>query len=380
MLTASPARTRSSFVRDLSSAEEAVKHGVSSGRASAAKSAWICWERFCIELALDPLLQTIESKVPILQVFAQRLRSGAIAPKGNPLRSRTVEDYLRHIGQAFLNVGAEDPRNNSAKQHDFRLKRMFSGWKRGDPSANRVKPIPIQVLRNIMFVASQSTNPIIQRTADMIVLAFFFLLRPGEYTCSPSDTQPFDLKSVQLFLGDTRLDLLTATNAQLSCATFASLTFELQKNGVTGEVIGLAGSGDQLLCPVKTLIRIVTNLRLSNAGPDTPLSSVAHNNRWKNITPTMISTTIKQAVTFLGPSLGFQAKDVSARCLRAAGANALLNARVDPNIISLIGRWRSDEMLRYLTCQNRELMKDYARNMLTSGTYSLIPNQLVPME
>ena len=37
-------------------------------------------------------------------------------------------------------------------------------------------------------------------------------------------------------------------------------------------------------------------------------------------------------------------------------------------------------MLRYLTCQNRELMKDYARNMLTSGTYSLIPNQLVPME
>jgi hypothetical protein len=93
----------------------------------------------------------------------------------------------------------------------------------------------------------------------------------------------------------------------------------------------------------------------------------------------MISKTIKQAVTFLGPTLGFVATDVSARCLRAAGANALLNARVDPEIISLIGRWRSDQMLRYLTLQNSTIMKDFARRMLESGNYTLIPNQLVPM-
>ena len=91
----------------LSSAEEAVKHGVSSGRANAAKSAWICQEKFCVELALDPLLQTIESKVAILQVFAQSLQSGEIAPKGNPIRSRTVEKYLQHV------MGAKDLRKNS---------------------------------------------------------------------------------------------------------------------------------------------------------------------------------------------------------------------------------------------------------------------------
>ena len=256
---------------------------------------------------------------------------------------------------------------------------MFSGWKKADPPPNRVKPIPIQVLRNIMFVASNSNHPVLERTADMIVLAFFFLLRPGEYTASPSDTTPFDFRSVQLFLGDQRLDMLLSTDDQLRCATFVSLTFTMQKNGVPNEVVGQGLSGDQLLCPVKTMVRIILALRRAHATPTTLLSSVHHNNRWKPITPTMITFTIKQAVTFLGPSIGFLASDVSARCLRAAGANALLNAKVDPTIISLIGRWRSDEMLRYLSVQNKSIMKDYARRMLHSGNYTLIPNQLVPM-
>jgi hypothetical protein len=47
----------------------------------------------------------------------------------------------------------------------------------------------------------------------MIGLGFFFLLRPGEYTDSPSDTSPFQLQDVQLFNGQLRLDLITASDA-----------------------------------------------------------------------------------------------------------------------------------------------------------------------
>ena len=169
-------------------------------------------------------------------------------------------------------MGANDPRLNNAQNIDFRLQRMFSGWKKKDPPPNRVKPVPIQVIRNILFVASNSNNALVQRTADMIVLAFYFLLRPGEYTASPSDTIPFDFKSVQLFLGGQRLDLTTSTDAQLQCSTFVSLTFTLQKNGVQGEVVGLGLSGDPMLCPVKAMIRIITQLRRSNASPNTLVS------------------------------------------------------------------------------------------------------------
>ena len=81
----------------------------------------------------------------------------------------------------------------------------------------------------------------------------------------------------------------------------------------------------------------------------------------------------------LGPALGFLPKHISARSLRAAGAMALLCAHVDSDIIRLIGRWRSDEMLRYLHVQAEPVMRNYARLMLSGGTFTLLPSQDVPM-
>jgi hypothetical protein len=46
--------------------------------------------------------------------------------------------------------------------------------------------------------------------ADMIVIAFLFLLQPGEYTGTHWDTTPFRFADVQLFAGLQRLDLHTA--------------------------------------------------------------------------------------------------------------------------------------------------------------------------
>ena len=63
----------------------------------------------------------------------------------------------------------------------------------------------------------------------------------------------------------------------------------------------------------------------------------------------MITDHLKATVKLLaGSHLGFTHKDVSARSLRAAGPMALFFSGVDTDIISLIGRWRSDEMLQYL--------------------------------
>ena len=64
-----------------------MQEGISSGRAQAAKTALAQWEKFCLELALNPLLKTIQNKVPILQVFGQHLRTGVLAPKSNPLHT-----------------------------------------------------------------------------------------------------------------------------------------------------------------------------------------------------------------------------------------------------------------------------------------------------
>ena len=277
-------------------------------------------------------------------------------------------------------MGTDDPRLNSAGKIDFRLGRMISAWKKEDPPSWRVKPIPIQVLRRIACIAQHlpSDSPTLAATTDMIIIAFFYLLRPGEYTDAPSDTTPFTFQDVMLCLGPVRLNVLTCSDAELLAASSASLTFTTQKNGVENEVIRLGRSGDPFLCPVLAIARRIIHLRKHNAPGHTPLARVfLSNGRTASITPALITETLREAVKYIGYDLGFLPKEVSARSLRAGGATALLVGKVDPNIIQLIGRWRSDEMLRYLHLSAEPVMKDFARKMLQAD-YTLAPHQLVP--
>jgi len=374
---------RDGFLRDLRAAKKAISAGVSVGRAKASCSVWEIWQNYCAELGLDPFLEAIQDKVPLLQVFAQRVRTGALASSGNPILARSVEDYLRHVAQTFQSVGASDPRKKPGeKAIDFRLTRLQAAWKKKDPPPHRVKPVPIQVIRRIATLAALSALESTKAVSDMIVLAFFFLLRPGEYVDTNSESTPFTLADVSLYIGDTYLSPATATDQQLLSATRVTLTFTTQKNGVRGEVIGLGCSGDPLVCPVKAAARRVVYLRHNNAPPGTPLARLfTHADELKIIKPSDITRTIQQAVRTIGYDLGFLPKDVTARSLRAAGANALLLADVDPNIIRLIGRWKSDEMLRYLHVQAAPLMQHYAKKMLQGGVYTLLPNtQHVPQQ
>lgn len=368
--------------RDFRAVQTAVASGVVPSRSKAADHAWARWLTFCSKLAIDPLLSSVQDAVPILQLFGHGHRTGKLAPNGNPVRSRTVEDTIRHVAQSFASMGANDPRLNSFGKTDFRLTRQFKSYTKADPPPDRVKPVPVPVIQHIMNVAHSTTNEQHHAISDMIALAFFFLLRPGEYTDAPSsETTPFRFQDVELFIGrHHRIDLTNATDAEIKSATFVQLTFTSQKNGVKGEVIGLGRSGSQLLCPVLAAIRRVLHLRMHNGNPAQALARYFVNGEWKPVLPKDITAALRLAVTILGPgNLGFTEADISARSLRAAGAMALLCAQVDTDHIRLIGRWRSDEMLRYLHVQAEPFMRDFASKMLSGGAYYLLPGQDVPL-
>ena len=140
----------------------------------------------------------------VLQVFLLRVRKGDLAKHRDAVHARTAEDYLRHVGQTFQRVGAPDPRKKG-DSIDFCLTCMIAAFKKADPPPHRVKPIPIKVIRSIAGIARLSSCTFSIAVADMIMIAFFYLLRPGEYTASPSDTQPFNFRSVQLFVGHRSL-------------------------------------------------------------------------------------------------------------------------------------------------------------------------------
>jgi hypothetical protein len=202
----------------------------------------------------------------------------------------------------------------------------------------------------------------------MIILAFSFLLWPGEYT--DNDNTLFCLKDVQLFIGPCCLNLQTSSTAKLTQACFGSLSFTDQKNGVHSIVIGQASMGKSFVCLVKELVRQVLYLRSKNAPPATPLSRVF--NTPAQVTHSVFTATLRDCVQYLGQDLRFLPSEVPARSLRAAGAMALLLAQVDMDVICLIGQWRSDKILHYLHVQAYQLMRNYSRLMLDAGNYTLI--------
>ena len=138
-------------------------------------------------------------------------------------------------------------------------------------------------------------------------------------------------------------------------------------------------SGQHYVCVVKAIKRRMCHIRSHNAPLSTPLARVyiGIGIRTNGITPHLITKTLCKAVTWMGADLGFLPSEVSARSLHAAGAMDLLVSKVDPNIIQILGRWRSDEMLRYLHLTAEPFMKKFAKKILHAN-YTLAPFQLVP--
>ena len=82
---------------------------------------------------------------------------------------------------------------------------------------------------------------------------------------------------------------------------------------------------------------------------------------------------VKRIVASSGAPFGLQPGHVTAKSLRASGAMALLIAQVDQDLIRLIGRWKSDSMLRYLHISALPVLHNHAKSMWLLGDYTFHP-------
>jgi hypothetical protein len=353
---------------ELSVIKANARTAVSSGRTNSRDTTWYIWTRFCLDLACDPFLSDIHNPLTLLQIFAARYRVGTLAPSTSPVRSRTVEGTLCAVGQTFTALGYPDPRLQPSGRLDFRLHRQLQGYAKIDPPPHRVKPVPLQIILHIVAQCYTTLDPIHNA-------GFFFLLRPGEYasTCNP-DATPFRLCDIHLLHATRCLDAMTCLEEELDNVSHVALEFTNQKNGVHGELVGLGRSGHHILCPVIAAIQRIKHLRLHAAPPFTPLYTVY------TPSPTCITTTdltrqSRLTCTALGATVGITPQDISVMSLRSSGAMALLCGNVDTDKIRLLGRWRSDKMLRYLHVQALPIVAPLASLMVRHGFFSFIPNK-----
>jgi hypothetical protein len=158
-----PPELEDEFRRDIRFAEEAINSEVVPSRSATSRKDWAFWTTFCVSLHHDSLLVHVADKVKFLQVFAHRVYIGTLARNaGNkPVRSRTVEDYLRSVSQGFTSVGALDSRHQVGTiLNDFRLYRQLRCYSKQDPPPSRVKPLPFGVLHNVRQMAALHGDPI----------------------------------------------------------------------------------------------------------------------------------------------------------------------------------------------------------------------------
>ena len=72
---------------------------------------------------------------------------------------------------------------------------MYSAWKKEDDPPARVEPVPMAILLRAAELAGPTLRD--EATMDCIWIAFYFLLRPGEYSNATGDAEhPFKLKMV----------------------------------------------------------------------------------------------------------------------------------------------------------------------------------------
>ena len=259
---------------------------------------------------------------------------------------------------------------------------MWKGYEKLDPPPTRVQPVSLTILAKAVEMAARRSIPRYQASADLLVLGFFFLLRPGEYaatTTPTNNTKPFAVEDAAFFFGLRRYSALAADLPSLndsSKCTFATLDLDDQKNGVRGETMAHKPTGHALLCPVQSLFRRVWYLRDNHCEPSTPLFSYRSGTSWQSITSKHLTQELRDAASLVETQTGVRPECISARSLRAGGATALLSADTDPKIIEMIGRWHSNSMFRYLHVHalHSNPNKNFAQNMLRNGNFSLVPD------
>ena len=384
MEAASPS-TRLHFTADLGTALDLASRNVRPKTRRAKNVTFGVWTRFCIEHQRHPSLRDVpdhDDKVAYLLVFALRYR------QQRSVRADAVEKALLAVGQGISDLGEPDPRklsHHSDRNHPL-LAAFLKALRDEDSPSSRSYPANLTILQNLVHVLDldHPTFGLLNRhTIDLIIVAFYWLLRPAEYlesTDPDARSQAFLFQDVTFTINGCQHPAPTAPlhdDEAIQAISLAFLTFSDQKNAVRGEQVGHRPNSDPFFCPVKALGRIARRLQLANAPADAPLFRHYNTQRgqWYSVKPRHVTNALRHSATALTSSTGIDPFLLSARSLRPGGATALLCAQVDSDAIRLLGRWKSDAMLRYLRIQAHTQSAHLSQRMLDHGSYTFAPGR-----
>ena len=253
---------------------------------------------------------------------------------------------------------------------------MVEGYRREDPPAIPQLAIPITVPNACFTKALASEDPKTRASGSLIMIAFYFLLRVGEYTrpryvnrngerVRATRTIQFSYLNVGFFKNGKVVSRQSPLSTLLTCDS-VTLKITNQKNGRMGDTIHHKTNGSPL-CPIKALAHRIDHINQHSTDPsieDRLLCSYFENDTWGTITSTDIISLVRQSAKDLNlHKQGIDPDLIGAHSLRAGGAMALRLHGYDDTTIMKMGRWTSLTFTQYIHNQIAHLAADISRKM-----------------
>ena len=142
---------------------------------------WTSYARAC---NVDPWLRgySKHSQQEYLLAFAARVRTG-IFGRAVQVGYQSVEKALRHVAQTLVLAGYDDPRKTLGSEHlDLPFQRLLRSYRHDDPVPKPQLALPVNTVEAAGIQYQAPNDARTRAAADLVITAFFFLLRVGEYT------------------------------------------------------------------------------------------------------------------------------------------------------------------------------------------------------
>ena len=170
---------------DILSARRAASSGTTPKTTRDRIKYWACWKSFATECRFDPFLQNTNDleRELLIQGFAARVRTGVFG-RGTKVKVSTVTSALAAISTTIELAGKQSPlyKDKEKQTYTLNIQRMIEGFRRDDPPAIPQLAVPIAV-PNLCFEAGlRNGSPKAKAIGSLTLIAFYFLLRVGEYT------------------------------------------------------------------------------------------------------------------------------------------------------------------------------------------------------
>jgi hypothetical protein len=186
---------------------------------------------------------------------------------------------------------------------------VLDGYGKTDPPTNKKLPVELDVPELLVDLGyGKGRTPHSRAIGDLALIAFYYLLRIGEYTIkskrnNTKQTVQFKLEDVRFFKRNNA-GVLTclpknAPSSLLLTADSTTLKLDNQKNGWKGVCVHQEANGEEFKCPVRALARRVIHLREHNANGKTFLSTFFQNSTRYDVCGEDISRGLKLAASTL---------------------------------------------------------------------------------